>query len=1123
MPESRHKYLFERLGDHDFQQLVGALLARQFPDFTPMALRQSDGGRDGVLQVAPGDLLVYQVKWSVRGQEKDPVVWLDAAVRQEQENLKRLAAEGVRRYVLVTNVASTGRAKTGTFDRFNEKLDEHAKRLGLEQMSCVWREALNAWVDNAPVETKWAYADMLAGWDLIRYLVAEQVGSHRDQGLRALVRKVASAQWDEDQGVKFSQSDVDRERVVDLFVDVHAERVRTIKGDASASLPLSGVGGAAAYLLNATTPFTLVRGAPGQGKSTLSQYVSQTHRAAFVPEALRPPRLTALARPRFPLRCDLSDYARWLSGADPWDPGDDPPKRGKKPTGNRATIECFLAAFMTYASGGLPVDAKAVQDLFDRVPSIVVLDGLDEVGSASARAKVVAAIDQFVSRARSYDDPPRVLVTTRPSAGELPEPSPQAFEVLALDTLTPSQRAEYLRRWCAVRGIHAREGRTLRKNFNDRSTEPFIDELAGNPMQLTILLDLLHKHGLATPTQRTELYDDYVELLMAREANKHPDVVRRHREELLEMIPFLGWYLQAHSEEATINAQMTVAELKAAMRHFQSAYGNPPAVVDDLFLATSDRLWALTSKVEGTYEFEVLSLREYFAARYLYRNAGEDQSAFDRATVLRQLLRRPYWLNTARFYAGNARGSDLYAIAAGLEDELQRSPSAPSLLASWAVLTDGVFLRRPREARRVLTALCSDSGMPVLLSALTRRDITPLPQLPDLPDTDGPDPTWQRLTEAIKVDPADSENGTRVAALRELLNAKHAFAHWWLEQITTAAGTSTQTAWLTLAAACEAAAGMELNLPAQSLAFGDAELALNTGGRPPADSDLEAALLEMVLDGECPHVTSIRSHAAQVAVAFSPHCFITTSSGAFADSDAGSRRRRNDAINQLRISGSPLAAAARERTFKAGQKNSTFPWANAATALYDQIGRRWLVTQIAVLGAASPHHLGYIRKPGRSAFGPDGHPAELLAQTRNNASSTTWWAERLATVPDVLGRAEWALALWSIADGKVLDSLFAQWIEVVDSLPERRRQTLLQSCTIVAETGWMAQRPMTTTMTDATYRCLIELRGRARVNMTGAETSGRTSIPGSSPSTDSLLAVARREKWLKVDSQPAYR
>ncbi|WP_272952299.1 hypothetical protein [Mycolicibacterium smegmatis] len=41
MAESRHRYLYERLGDHDFQQLVNALLAAQFPNFTPMALRQA--------------------------------------------------------------------------------------------------------------------------------------------------------------------------------------------------------------------------------------------------------------------------------------------------------------------------------------------------------------------------------------------------------------------------------------------------------------------------------------------------------------------------------------------------------------------------------------------------------------------------------------------------------------------------------------------------------------------------------------------------------------------------------------------------------------------------------------------------------------------------------------------------------------------------------------------------------------------------------------------------------------------------------------------------------------------------------------------------------------------------
>lgn len=205
MPESRHRYLYERLGDHDFQQLVSALLADQFPDYIPMALRQADGGRDGLRKVDASRVLIYQVKWSVSGTQKDPVRWLDQIVRSEEANLRRLADQGVRHYILVTNVGSTAKPESGTFDQVDKRLDAHAREFGYEQMTCIWREALNPWVDNAPTETKWAYADMLAGWDLVRYLVAEHVGVGKDKAHRDLIRKVAAAQWEDDKRVKFSQ------------------------------------------------------------------------------------------------------------------------------------------------------------------------------------------------------------------------------------------------------------------------------------------------------------------------------------------------------------------------------------------------------------------------------------------------------------------------------------------------------------------------------------------------------------------------------------------------------------------------------------------------------------------------------------------------------------------------------------------------------------------------------------------------------------------------------------------------------------------------------------------------------------------------------------------------------
>ena len=246
-----------------------------------MPLRQADGGRDGV---DPAKRLVYQVKWSVTGHEKDSVAWLDAEIRSESDKIKRCAEEGTRKYILVTNVPSTGRTKAGTFDRLNAKLDEYSNRFRLE-MSCIWREALNALVDSAPSETKWAYADMLAGWDLIRYLVNEQASAAWDSGLRELLRKVAAAQWDEDERIKFSQVELDREHLSDLFVDVPADQIRVPGRAGSPTSGSTSLGGAASYILGRSPyPFTLVRGAPGQGKSTLSQFVCQAFRVAFLPE-----------------------------------------------------------------------------------------------------------------------------------------------------------------------------------------------------------------------------------------------------------------------------------------------------------------------------------------------------------------------------------------------------------------------------------------------------------------------------------------------------------------------------------------------------------------------------------------------------------------------------------------------------------------------------------------------------------------------------------------------------------------------------------------------------------------------------------------------------------------------
>ncbi|MDN5797966.1 MAG: hypothetical protein L0H79_19785 [Intrasporangium sp.] len=381
MPESRYKYLYERLGDHNFQLLASSLLTARFADFVPLPIRQADGGRDGLRGSERS--LIYQVKWSVNGKEKDPIKWLDSAVAGEAENIRRLVSEGARRYVLVTNIPSTGKAGTGTFDKLNVLLDQHAKAYGLEEMTCLWREAIDAMVDNSDDGLLWRYADMLAGWELIRYLVAEDRAGQQDSRLRKLVRKVAAVQWDEDERVKFSQVDIDREKVADLFIDVHAGKLTVRDRRSPELLTHQPLGGAAEYLLNVVPTTardwnTVVRGAPGQGKSTLSQYISQVHRSAFVPAILRPQTFPAVAKPLFPVRVDLSDYARWMNGVDVFDTESDAPTKTKKRPIAMAGLEYFLADVMTYAAG-TPVAPAEVQELFALVATLIVLDGLDEV------------------------------------------------------------------------------------------------------------------------------------------------------------------------------------------------------------------------------------------------------------------------------------------------------------------------------------------------------------------------------------------------------------------------------------------------------------------------------------------------------------------------------------------------------------------------------------------------------------------------------------------------------------------------------------------------------------------------------------------------------------------------
>lgn len=265
---------------------------------------------------------------------------------------------------------------------------------------------------------------------------------------------------------------------------------------------------------------------------------------------------------------------------------------------------------------------------------------------------------------------------------------------------------------------------------------------------------------------------------------------------------------------------------------------------------------------------------------------------------------------------------------------------------------------------------------------------------------------------------------------------------------------------------------------------------------------------------------------SQVAVALRPMAFVSRTENGFYDVNEGYVRRRPEAIARLHKTAPEFAKVASQRRFKHGQKGSTFPWSDAASALFDVAGRCWLASEIAIIGAASPHRDGFSRKPAAAAFGPDSHPAELLAQTRGHLKDVSWWREQLAVVTegdghDDLFRAEWALALWAIPSGRVVAELLSEWEGVLAELTERRRRVVVRAAMDLTWLGRLKGGPVEGTVGDARLKHLLEARQpkAPRVEREAARRAPTTPAPGLPP----LAQVARDGAWFKVDAASTYR
>ncbi|WP_449649063.1 NACHT domain-containing protein [Rahnella aceris] len=731
-------YDLTQLDTHTFEHLVNFLALKVLGNGVTGFAAGADGGRDGYLvgkACYPTPKENWEGTWYLQSKfhkpnlSKNPQTWLLQQIKDEIAEFENSEDRNLPdNWIIATNIEPTGKPQTGSFDKIHDLVK---KKFGDKIKIDIWggRRILDFLAHDEDASRY--YGHFITPGHVISALYDNLKNKSRE--IKYIIDHLIISQFNELIYTKLEQAGSgsdQRPKIYELYEDLPVsfdgvlDNPFIMKSLVSSSCNVHkasaweefGDGWRVWSKIPSRARTILLKGGPGQGKSTAGQYFSQIQKAAFILSGKGPkvtPQIKSLATelkkhaelkgywpslPRVPVFIELKDYANWYN---------------TKLESDSKSITAFICDKI-YIRTTKKMTTEMFEESLRLFSWFINFDGLDEVPN-DLKDTVAEEIILFTNEVCPYlDADVLILCTTRPQ-GYSGQFENLDAAVVVLDPLPPEIALS-----CASSVVtfsrDKDEGLQFVEVLKSAMESEQVRELMTTPLQSHIMAVVVRDGG-RPPERRWELFNNFYHVMKRRESLKNfPDKkisqLLRENDVLLKSIhDRLGVSLHTKAEKSNgAEATLDKTEFKILAEKTTKLLldGDINAVVKTLMEATTDRLvFVNTPESSSTVRFDIRQLQEFFAAEFIY-SAVTSKELHDRLTLIGA---DSHWREVVHFILSaltyNKRVAEL-AITIDILSNLDSHPnhkikqfkkrSATGALLALRLLTEGV-LEQDRQVR----------------------------------------------------------------------------------------------------------------------------------------------------------------------------------------------------------------------------------------------------------------------------------------------------------------------------------------------------------------------------------------------------------------------------------------